>query len=276
MPDASLKLHIINGYICNLFIAEYPEGLLLLDSGAIPDADCIEQYCTESLRRPVTDIKLVIVSHMHPDHGGGAALLRKRFGIPIAAYHSCDRWYAGISGCIQHRIDCYMTQMVREQSGRKKMAINYRRTLHPDYLLQDNELLPMFPDWRVKHVPGHTLHDIVLYNEKERILYGADIILNAGSKLNLPIPVFFPGKMKHSLHTLGSLDIKKIYLAHGNPLETDDAGKLFSSLLHLVDEPRNQIQRYYHRVSFFTPELWKSYIRKRIRVRKEKYQPPGK
>lgn len=275
MSGTSFSLHIFNGYICNLLIAEYPEGMVLLDCGAISDVVRIERYCRESLHRPVTDIKLAVVSHMHPDHGGGAALLREKYGIPIAAYHSCDRWYAGVSGFIQHRIDCYMAQMVRKQIG-KKTAIHYRRKLKPDYLLHDNELLPMFGDWRVKHVPGHTLHDITLYNESEKILYGADIILNAGNKLNLPIPVFFPGKMKRSLNTLGTLDIKKIFLAHGDPLDTDAPAELFSSLLSLVDEPKNEIQRYYHRVSFFTPELWKSYFRKRMRARKEKYHPAKK
>ncbi|HPJ38718.1 MAG TPA: MBL fold metallo-hydrolase [Spirochaetota bacterium] len=267
MPETPFTIHTINGYICNLFIAEYPEGMLLLDCGAVTDVERIERYCRETLQRPVTDIRLAVVSHMHPDHGGGAAVLREKYGIPLAAYHSCDRWYAGVSGFIQHRIDCYMAQMVRKQIG-KKMAIHYRRKLKPDHMLHDNEVLPMFSDWRVLHVPGHTLHDIVLYNGREKILYGADIILNAGNKLNLPIPVFFPGKMKRSLKTLGALDLKKIYLAHGNAIGTDDAGTLFSSLLPLVDEPKNEIQRYYHRVSFFTPELWKSYLRKRVLIKK--------
>ncbi len=264
----TFTLHRIDGYICNLYLAEYKDGLLLLDSGAASDIERIEKLVTGKLGRTMSDIKLVVVSHMHPDHGGGAYLMRERYGIPVAAHGDIDQWYRGLTGIIQHRIDCYMAQMVAKQRKEPKQNIIYRRKLRPDYRLTDGQALPFFEDWKALHVPGHTLHDIVLYHQKTRTLYAADCILNVGGKFNLPIPVFFNGRMRQSLTRLKELDIATILLAHGDMLKPDNTAEIFDTMISLLDRPKNDIQKFYYNVSFFTPEFWRAYLRKRIRTKK--------
>ncbi|HPX92532.1 MAG TPA: MBL fold metallo-hydrolase, partial [Spirochaetota bacterium] len=73
-----MKIHKIKGYINSVFIAEYDHGLLLMDGGSPADVELIENFCKDTLKRDVRDIKLSVVSHMHPDHSGAAPILRKK------------------------------------------------------------------------------------------------------------------------------------------------------------------------------------------------------
>lgn len=95
----SLRIHQLEGYIQNITLIEQEGRLLLFDSGCINDVKRIKRYCRESLKRSPADIKLTAVTHIHPDHAGGAVCLRKKFGIPIAAHKDVDRWYRGWAGC---------------------------------------------------------------------------------------------------------------------------------------------------------------------------------
>ena len=68
----------IEGYIQTTYLAVYPDKLMLIDSGCRGDVEPILNYITDTLQRPLSQLKTVVVSHMHPDHAGGAALLRKK------------------------------------------------------------------------------------------------------------------------------------------------------------------------------------------------------
>jgi glyoxylase-like metal-dependent hydrolase (beta-lactamase superfamily II) len=94
----SFTIHIIEGYISSLYLVEYDDGMLLLDGGCVNDVKRIEDYCKLVLNRSPSDIKLAVVSHMHPDHAGGAVALRKKYGIAIAAHKDVDLWYSGVGG----------------------------------------------------------------------------------------------------------------------------------------------------------------------------------
>ncbi|MGE5405130.1 MAG: MBL fold metallo-hydrolase [Candidatus Saccharibacteria bacterium] len=265
MQTGSFTVHRIKGYICNIFLLEYEDRLLLLDSGAINDVKRIEEYCRTTLGRTPKDIKLAVVSHMHPDHGGGACILRKNYGIPVAAHQDVDLWYAGIGGYVQHKLDCFMATEVAYKTRHKLERILYRRKIKPDFPLQDGDRLPGFEDWSVIHVPGHTMHDIALYNSKEKLLYSADCICDIGEgRLVLPIPIMFPDKMDDSFDKLAKLDASTLLLAHGEPIEFEDNPRVFEYMKGLLKEPPTTIMRRAHWMSIYSPEIWKHGSRKHI------------
>jgi glyoxylase-like metal-dependent hydrolase (beta-lactamase superfamily II) len=252
---------MIQGYISNIYLVEYPASILLLDSGSISDVKAIQSYCENICGRPMSDISLCVVSHMHPDHAGGAALLRKKFGIPIAAFHTADKWYAGITGFIQHTLDCRMEQFVSKTIGKKKKPVYFARKLHPDYPLVNGGPLPVFGDWKMIHIPGHTLHDIAIYNSQEKILHTGDAILTVNGRFRLPIPVFFKGTMRASYAKLSCLDVEIILPGHGDIINTDDPAGLFAHMSGLLDEPKSDMSRAAHGISMLTPAVWKGTIR---------------
>jgi len=67
-----MKLHQIQGYIQSIYLAEYPHKLLLLDGACRADVETISYFITGSLKRPLSHLKLVVSTHMHPDHAGAA------------------------------------------------------------------------------------------------------------------------------------------------------------------------------------------------------------
>jgi len=257
-----MKIHKIIGYINNLFIAEYSHGLLLLDGGSPADLPVIEKFCIDILKRPVSDIKLAVVTHMHPDHSGAAPLLREKYGTRIAAYKNIDQWYKGPSGTFQHILDCLMAQIVAVKLGTKINKIFSRRITRPDFLVNGDDLLPYFPEWKVTHTPGHTTHDIALFHLQKKILYCGDSIIEVRNRYYLPLPVLFRDKMKRSYKEMAALGATTILIPHGNIIHTENSRELFKEMISLLKEPPNKLRRRVHYFSVWSPDIWKPMVRR--------------
>jgi glyoxylase-like metal-dependent hydrolase (beta-lactamase superfamily II) len=252
---SSFTLHIIEGYMSSLYLVEYDDSMLLLDSGCINDIKRIEDYCNQVFNRPPGDIKLAVVSHMHPDHAGGAATLRSKYDIPIAAHKDVDLWYSKLGGSLQHKLDCYMAMGVARSNKRKWERMLYKPIINPDFLLNDLQSLPFFDDWTVLHTPGHTLHDIILYHQQESLLYIGDLICDVKGKMLLPLPVMFPTLMENSYNKLAALNPSTILMAHGGVKQTENASSLFLSMKEQLSQPPNSLMRRVYRLSGFSPEI---------------------
>lgn len=250
---ANFIVHELEGYIENLHLIEYEQGMLLVDSGCINDIKRIEEYCENIIKRPVTDIKLIIVTHLHPDHAGGAVKLRAKYNIPIAAHKDLDNWYRGFGGFLQHKIDCNLALLVAYRSRKKIENIYYKRKIEPDYGLEDGSTLPGFPDWQVLHVPGHTLYDLVTYNANQQMLFVADLICDVKGKTRLPIPILFPDKMLNSFERLAKLPIRTIFRSHGQLIVTDNNYKIFMDMKKLTIKPLTPMARKYRHIFYFAP-----------------------
>ncbi len=257
-----MKIHKLKGYINNLFLVEYDHAILLLDGGSPADVEVIENFCRDKLNRPLSDIRLAIVTHMHPDHSGAAPLLRQKYGTLIAAYKNIDQWYAGFSGLLQHILDCLMAQIVAKRQGTRIHKIFSRRITKPDILLDDGDDLPIFPDWKVLYTPGHTTHDIAVFHKKEKILYCGDSIIEVKNRYYLPLPVIYRESMRSSYLNMASLGAKSILLPHGNIIEDCETSGIFDEMISLLDLPPNRLRRRVHLFSVWSPEIWKPVIRK--------------
>lgn len=258
----SFRIHEIEGYIERIPLIEYEDGLLLFDSGCINDVKRIERYCRYVLKRPPTDIRLIAVTHMHPDHSGGAVRLRSKYGIPIAAHQDVDRWYAGLGGGLQQKLDCYMATTVAFRNKRKLERILFNRRIQPDYPLQDGQTLPIYPEWTALHVPGHTLHDMAFFHQGERTIYIADLICDVKGKLQLPLPILFPRQMAESYERLAATDARKVLRAHGNPITTNDSEELFTKMKVLLNQSPTPFIKRVHRMSVYSPEVRKKLNRR--------------
>ncbi|MCK5824603.1 MAG: MBL fold metallo-hydrolase [Ichthyobacteriaceae bacterium] len=228
-PD--YKIHHLNGYIQAIYIVEYNNKLLMLDGASRADAKKIEYFITRTLKRSMTDLKLIVVSHMHPDHAGAAPILRKKYGISIAAHHEIELWYNGFWGHIQHLLDVVFTWYVASKTRNKKKykRVWYHRSLIPDFKMHDGDSLPFFNDWQVVYNPGHTTHDISVYHNKNKVIYVGDLALKLGSKFALPFPVALLHKMEESLNKVNELDVETVLFAHGG-VETERAKEVFTAV----------------------------------------------
>lgn len=231
-----IRIHSIPAYISTLFLAEYENALLLLDAGCKCDVRRVTSFIKNNLKRPISDLKLVVSSHTHPDHAGGIRTFRKRYGIPVAGPHNLNDWYAGIGGGIQHKIDTVLGYWVASIYNRKFEDMIYGSSYELDFKMKNGMKLPFFSDWTVYETPGHTSHDIVVYNRKEKILYVGDLCLMVNGKFIPPFPVSYPDVMLKSLKKIESFHAEKVLFAHGGFLTP-------KSMKMITDAISKQIKR---------------------------------
>lgn len=214
-----MQLHLIAGYIQSIYLVEYSDKLLLLDGCSRADVPLLQEYIQVKLQRELHDLKLVVVTHMHPDHAGAADLLRRLTGCKIATANVTGQWYSGLEGRLMHLTDILLTLWVANKMKKPRRNIYYSSQLKADYQLDDGERLPGFDDWKVLNTQGHTDRDISLYHELTKRLYVADLMVKVRTKFIPPFPVFYPNRYLSSLKKVQSLNPKIIALAHGGEVK---------------------------------------------------------
>lgn len=215
-----MKIHTVKGYIQTTYVIEYPDKILIFDSGCRPDFFKIKKFIETDLQRKMSHVKLVAVSHAHPDHLGAASLFLKRFNIPIAANQETLQWYAGLLGMVTYFIDVALTYYV---SYRLKKTILTNLFFNPfpkiNFYLVENSSLPFFPDWQVIKTPGHTPADICFYHNDSKTIYVADMIIKKRGDFILPYPIYQPVAFQQSLNKIKQLQPLQVLLAHYGPIQ---------------------------------------------------------
>jgi glyoxylase-like metal-dependent hydrolase (beta-lactamase superfamily II) len=232
-----MKVHIIKGYIQNIYLVEYSHGLLLLDSGCYCDFPIIKTFIESNLNRKISELKLVLVSHTHPDHIGGAWRFKKA-GIPIACFKDMDQWYLRKNGLRNYWVDILLTWYVARKMKRPIKNIFFKRRVNAEYLLEDGDKIPFFEDWKALHTPGHTDSDLTFIHEESGKAYIGDNIIKLRDNFIIPHPISFPDRYKESLARYKDLSIKEFLLAHGG--ETSISNESIDDILsrvkpHVID-----------------------------------------
>lgn len=210
-----MKIHALDGYIQTLYLAEYPDKLLLLDGASRADIPYLKHFIVHQLQRPFSSLTAVVVTHMHPDHAGAAHKLRTLTGCKIISAKRSRDWYSGVDGALMHLTDIALARWVAQRKRKPKRNLWYSRKLRPDIVLSDGEPIPNFLDWTVLETPGHTDRDLSLYHPQQQILYVADLMVEVKQKLVAPFPVFYPNQYKASLKRVYNLAPKVLLVAHG-------------------------------------------------------------
>jgi len=210
-----IKLHKLNGYIQTILLAEYHDKLLLLDGCCRADVNFIKDFITQTLQRSLTDLKLIVVTHMHPDHAGAADKLRKLTGCKVASANVPGQWYSGIDGKLMHITDILLTRWVANKKQQARRWLWYSSTLQTDYKLNDGDSLPGFDDWRALATQGHTDRDLSLQHLPSNRIYIADLIVSTRKGFIPPFPVFYPNRYRQSLLKIAELNASSLILAHG-------------------------------------------------------------
>jgi glyoxylase-like metal-dependent hydrolase (beta-lactamase superfamily II) len=260
MKFKNFTIHTYKGYVQNNFLIEYKDKILLLDGACRPDADRIADFIRNSLGRNINDLKLTAVTHCHPDHEGGAVILRNKYHVPAAAPYDIDLWYSGFGGRLQHLSDTVQSQFMAKQMKQnpKSESLFYKRLLNPDYKLHDKSPLPFFDDWEAISAPGHTFHNIMLYNRKSGLLYIADTIISSRGKFLPPIPVLFPTAMKETLLKIKKLKPEMILFAHGDTPIMTYSDNMIDETLTKVDSKKSLFIKFFYLISKFTGEYRKN------------------
>lgn len=217
-----MKLHHIKGYIQSIYLAEYTDKLLLLDGCCRADIEPLKHFITTQLHRPLTDLTLIVVTHMHPDHAGAAHKLRQLTGCKIASANVNGHWYCGFSGRLMHLTDIMLARWVAKRQGKPSKNLWYSSKLMPDHKLNDGDTVPGFSQWQVFATQGHTDRDLSVYHTPSHRVYVADLFVKIKGRYLPPYPLFYPNRYRVSLNKIKTLAPTTVMLAHGGEVKVTD------------------------------------------------------
>ena len=165
-PEVNLERFVYS------FIIFSDENIYLVDSGISSSADSIFKYIKDKGREE-KNIKILILTHSHPDHIGSAKYIKDISGCKILAHKNEKDWIEDI--------DKQFTD--RPVPGFRKLVGG---SVHIDQFLTDNETIKPEDNLSVEviHTPGHSSGSISLIINNEKVLFSGDSILLPGE---LPI-----------------------------------------------------------------------------------------
>ncbi len=178
-------LRWVNAYVLELAGG----GLGLVDTGWDAD-DSWAALCAglTGLGGDVTDVRGVLVTHMHMDHVGLAARVREASGAWVAM-HPADA--ATMAAMLDHSPEASTETEVaflvglgapeddaRGDAGTPEERVHWRRLARPDRLLEDGDRADL-PGWslRAVHTPGHTAGHLCFANEDTGLFFSGDHVL---------------------------------------------------------------------------------------------------
>jgi glyoxylase-like metal-dependent hydrolase (beta-lactamase superfamily II) len=178
--DAAPGVHaVVHGHT-NCFVVEADDGVTLVDAGYRGTWAYVEE-CLSAIKRSVADVRGLLITHGHFDHLGFAALVRRRWGIPVWA-HPADLPI------------CRHPYSYQPERPRLLYPLAYPRALpvlaamvaagalavpgtEPDRSLVPDQVVPVPGDPLVIHTPGHTDGSCVFYLADRRTLITGDTLV---------------------------------------------------------------------------------------------------
>ena len=240
LETSTFTIHAIDGYIETLYLVVYPTKILLLDGGCRCDADVIVEYL-RTLGRSITDLRLIVITHHHPDHSGAAPVLQRQFGIPIAALPIINRWYVGLNGWLTQKTDIFLTYYVARKKKRGFKHLRFPRVLNINFPMNQQTPLPYFDDWQLIFTPGHTTIDCSVHHSEGSIAYVADLLIGYKTRYSTPYPISDPILYRESLRLMKKLNPQHILLAHHGRHHITK-GMWDTLIQQTSDQPKNHIQ----------------------------------
>ena len=172
----------------------YEEEQLKLD-------DLVSSLIAEGRR-----MREIILTHLHPDHVGGAMHLSERFRLPIAAHRITAEALAG--------------------------------TVRVDRLIADNELIALGgePGWRLRAMwtPGHARGHLCFYEERTGTIITGDLVVGLGTVVIAPPEGNLADYLASLRRVLELPKLTALFPAHG-PSLVDARGKIEEYIAHRLE-----------------------------------------
>ena len=187
----------------NCFLVFGSDTSILIDAGWESDDDhqARMRYIREVNAPPISEI---IITHRHPDHGGGALHMHRESGAPLSC-HGKDR------DVIERDRLHGMLKISNELEG------GDRRDLGGLSL-------------EVVFAPGHTIGCLALYIPERQALFTTDTVM-AVSTTSINVNDGSLADYMQTLDAFKEIDARIMYTGHGGPVK-DPAGRLDALIRH--------------------------------------------
>ena len=206
--------------------------LIVVDPGSALTVRLTLEYLRRFLHRSPTDIDLIVLTHLHPDHTTGVETLRQACRAPVAASvvarYMMQKWHGEDLPLDEQGLATmnYLYGLALGQHGRPGI-LHQLDLFHPNYerqarmvdlWLEDVSGLPEHPDWRVIASPGRAPESLCLYNPFSYELLCGDTVVAVDGGSALVRIGSNRRSLEATLNTLRALTVHYIYPGHGRPI----------------------------------------------------------
>ena len=199
------------GNNCNSYLIA-GEVVTLIDPGHFTneyDEPCLEMLIAglEEDGFQLSDINLVIMTHLHPDHGEAAPVI-KAAGTARIAYHETDEPH------LSKIRSWYKNPLAPEEPYELK----------PDFYLQEGDFtlgLLQKAELMILHTPGHSPGSICIYWPAEKALFTGDVVF-AASIGRTDLPDGNDRLLKQSITRLQNFEAEYLLPGHMNIVQGND------------------------------------------------------
>ncbi|MFI9560538.1 MBL fold metallo-hydrolase [Nonomuraea endophytica] len=213
-----------------VYALELPGGVVIVDAGwntdeayqALCDGLAVAGYA-------ITDVKGVLVTHIHPDHYGLAGRVRESSGAWIALHPADanllhDRYDDGAIDALVEKerrilVRSGVPQLTLDELAGASMMIRHMVSMaKPDRLVEDGEALDL-PGWDLRAIwtPGHSPGHLCFVSPERRILFSGDHVLAKITPIVAVHPQSSPNPLADYLDSLAAVrkwDVDEVLPAH--------------------------------------------------------------
>jgi glyoxylase-like metal-dependent hydrolase (beta-lactamase superfamily II) len=205
------------------------DGTALIDSGYATHAEQTVALVRHALQGRALD--LVLNTHLHSDHCGGNAALRRSFNCSIA-----------IPAAEADKVrDWDVDALSFEATGQQCERFAFDATIAPGQRFTLGDM-----QWQAFAAPGHDPHSLIFYCADEGILISADALWENGFGVVFPELQGESGfaEVRATLELIASLPVKLVIPGHGAPFTDIDCAleTAFSRLDYYSADPARNAQ----------------------------------
>jgi len=240
-----MNIHLVKTRLVNSYIVEYPDRLLVVDV-AVKCHRYVLGYIEQELKRPVSDVALVICTHDDADHMGGvfalAKLCQADVAIPFSSGKGSHKLVNNPTGAVRRFVtsvremfrarawDMYFNKdrdRAATQQAKHQMPVEESTSttdLKINNRLQGGQAIPGFDDWKVVHTPGHSWDSCCYYHPHSSSLITGDTLLGSGKENRLVVASIYSSRRQtvRTLNKLSKLSVSSVYPGHGSVITGTD------------------------------------------------------
>lgn len=202
---------------------------VLVDSGYATHAPQTVALVSHALRGRGLD--RLVNTHLHSDHCGGNAALRRTFAcrtaIPVAEAGKVRAWNED--------------ELTYAATGQQCPRFTFDEAVAPGDVLMLGDMT-----WQALAAPGHDPHSLIFYCPDERILISADALWQNGFGVVFPELDGESGfaEVRATLELIAALDVRLVVPGHGAPFSDVDKAleTAFSRIEYFIADPVRNAQ----------------------------------